>query len=233
MEWGGLVTKVDVKLINGIALAFEGDAVYSLYIRRYLIFQGQTKPNQLHRLATRYVSAKAQAMLIEAMLDGQLLTQEEDAIYKRGRNAHSHTKAKNTDILTYKKSTGFEAVLGYLHMTQQIDRLEELINWCITYVENRKWKRFGSRQIFWYQQKPWFSLTIKHTKRRPDLLFFFPKVSHWHSGRSGSTRPWGRSSSWRASGQLGSPLVVHPDNHYQSGLGHRRSDCRPGFLFWQ
>ncbi len=132
------MTKVDVKLINGIALAFEGDAVYSLYIRRYLIFQGQTKPNQLHRLATRYVSAKAQAMLIEAMLDGQLLTQEEDAIYKRGRNAHSHTKAKNTDILTYKKSTGFEAVLGYLHMTQQIDRLEELINWCITYVENRK-----------------------------------------------------------------------------------------------
>lgn len=132
------MTKVDVKLINGIALAFEGDAVYSLYIRRHLIFQGQTKPNQLHRLATRYVSAKAQAMLIEAMLDGQLLTQEEDAIYKRGRNAHSHTKAKNTDILTYKKSTGFEAVLGYLHMTQQIDRLEELINWCITYVENRK-----------------------------------------------------------------------------------------------
>ncbi|EFQ57140.1 Mini-ribonuclease 3 [Streptococcus downei] len=132
------MTKVDVNLINGIALAFEGDAVYSLYIRRYLIFQGQTKPNQLHRLATRYVSAKAQAMLIEAMLDGQLLTQEEDAIYKRGRNAHSHTKAKNTDILTYKKSTGFEAVLGYLHMTQQIDRLEELINWCITYVENRK-----------------------------------------------------------------------------------------------
>lgn len=132
------MTKVDVKLINGIALAFEGDAVYSLYIRRHLIFQGQTKPNQLHRLATRYVSAKAQAMLIEAMLDGQLLTQEEDAIYKRGRNARSHTKAKNTDILTYKKSTGFEAVLGYLHMTQQIDRLEELINWCITYVENRK-----------------------------------------------------------------------------------------------
>ncbi len=132
------MTKVDVKLINGIALAFEGDAVYSLYIRRHLIFQGQTKPNQLHRLATRYVSAKAQAMLIEAMLDDQLLTQEEDAIYKRGRNAHSHTKAKNTDILTYKKSTGFEAVLGYLHMTQQIDRLEELINWCITYVENRK-----------------------------------------------------------------------------------------------
>lgn len=133
-----MTKKVNVNLINGIALAFEGDAVYSLYIRRHLIFQGQTKPNQLHRLATRYVSAKAQAMLIEALLEGGLLTQEEEAIYKRGRNAHSHTKAKNTDIITYKMSTGFEAVLGYLHMTQQMARLEEIIDWCITYVENRK-----------------------------------------------------------------------------------------------
>ena len=132
-----MTKKVNVNLINGIALAFEGDAVYSLYIRRHLIFQGQTKPNQLHRLATRYVSAKAQAMLIEALLEGGLLTQEEEAIYKRGRNAHSHTKAKNTDIITYKMSTGFEAVLGYLHMTQQIARLEEIIYWCIAYVENQ------------------------------------------------------------------------------------------------
>ena len=132
-----MTKKVNVNLINGIALAFEGDAVYSLYIRRHLIFQGQTKPNQLHRLATRYVSAKAQAMLIEALLEGGLLTQEEEVIYKRGRNAHSHTKAKNTDIITYKMSTGFEAVLGYLHMTQQMARLEEIIDWCIAYVENQ------------------------------------------------------------------------------------------------
>ena len=79
---------LDVNLINGIALAFEGDAVYSLYIRRHLIFQGQTKPNQLHRLATRYVSAKAQASLIEKMLEQELLTEKELDIYKRGRNAN-------------------------------------------------------------------------------------------------------------------------------------------------
>ena len=126
---------VDVNLINGIALAFEGDAVYSLYIRRHLIFQGQTKPNQLHRLATRYVSAKAQAALIQKLLERSLLSQKEEDIYKRGRNAHSHTKAKNTDIITYKMSTGFEAVMGYLHMTDDLDRLEELINWCIEEVE--------------------------------------------------------------------------------------------------
>lgn len=126
---------LDVNLINGFALAFEGDAVYSLYIRRHLIFQGQTKPNQLHRLATRYVSAKAQASLIEKMLDQEVLTEKELDIYKRGRNAHSHTKAKNTDVITYKMSTGFEAVMGYLHMTEDLTRLEELITWCIDQVE--------------------------------------------------------------------------------------------------
>jgi len=128
----------DVNLINGIALAFEGDAVYSMYIRRHLIFQGLTKPNQLHREATKYVSAKAQANLISLMLEEGILTEKEEDIYKRGRNANSHTKAKNTDIVTYRMSTGFEAVMGYLHMTEAIERLEELIDWCIQRVEESK-----------------------------------------------------------------------------------------------
>ena len=125
----------DVNLINGIALAFEGDAVYSMYIRRHLIFQGLTKPNQLHREATKYVSAKAQANLISLMLEEGILTEKEEDIYKRGRNANSHTKAKNTDIVTYRMSTGFEAVMGYLHMMEEIERLEELIDWCVKRVE--------------------------------------------------------------------------------------------------
>jgi cysteine--tRNA ligase len=125
----------DVNLINGIALAFEGDAVYSMYIRRHLIFQGLTKPNQLHREATKYVSAKAQANLISLMLEEGILTEKEEDIYKRGRNANSHTKAKNADIVTYRMSTGFEAVMGYLHMTEEIERLEELIDWCVKRVE--------------------------------------------------------------------------------------------------
>lgn len=126
---------IDVNLINGIALAFEGDAIYSTYIRRHLIFQGLTKPNQLHREATKYVSARAQANLISQMLEEKILTEKEEEIYKRGRNANSHTKAKNADIVTYRMSTGFEAVLGYLHMTDQIKHLEELIDWCIVRVE--------------------------------------------------------------------------------------------------
>lgn len=131
-----MTRSVDVNLINGIALAFEGDAIYSTYIRKHLIFQGLTKPNQLHRKTTRYVSAKAQAILITKMLEAQLLSEKEEDIYRRGRNANSHTKAKNTDVVTYKMSTGFEAVMGYLHMTEQIKRLEDLIDWCIQTVEN-------------------------------------------------------------------------------------------------
>ncbi|HFR3410869.1 TPA: Mini-ribonuclease 3 [Streptococcus suis] len=127
---------VDVNLINGIALAFEGDAVYSMYVRRHLIFKGLTKPNKLHGEANKYVSARAQASLISALLEAQLLTEKEEEIYKRGRNTNSHTKAKNADIVTYRMSTGFEAVLGYLHMTDQIQRLEELIAWCIAQVES-------------------------------------------------------------------------------------------------
>lgn len=122
---------IDVTLINGIALAFEGDAVYSMYIRRHLIFKGLTKANQLHREANRYVSARAQASLISKMLETDFLTEKEVDIYKRGRNTNSHTKAKNADVVTYRMSTGFEAVLGYLHMTEQIERLEEVVAWCI------------------------------------------------------------------------------------------------------
>lgn len=129
------MTKVDVNLINGIALAFEGDAVYSYYVRKHLIFSGQTKPSQLHHMATRYVSAKAQASLIQKMLDAELLTEKEADIYRRGRNSHSHTKAKNADVVTYRMSTGFEAVMGFLDMTDQKERLESLITWCIQEVE--------------------------------------------------------------------------------------------------
>ena len=126
---------IDINLINGIALAFEGDAVYSMYIRKHLILQGMTKPNKLHQAATRYVSAKAQANLIAMMLEEDVLTVKEVEIYKRGRNTNSHTKAKNADVVTYRMSTGFEAVMGYLHLTDKINRLEELVAWCIQKVE--------------------------------------------------------------------------------------------------
>lgn len=121
----------DYTQLNGLALAYVGDAIYEIYIRDYLIEQGATKPNKLHKAATNYVSAKAQAYLIKEMLEEKLMTPEEETFYRRGRNAKSHTGAKNADITTYRIATGFEALMGYLHLTKQTERMEELIEWCI------------------------------------------------------------------------------------------------------
>lgn len=129
--------KKDYTQLNGLALAYVGDAIYEVYVRDYLVAQGQTRPNQLHKMATHYVSAKAQAFLIEEMTKEDLLTEEEMLYYKRGRNAKSHTTAKNADVTTYRISTGFESLMGYLHLTGQQERLEEVIAWCIEKVAER------------------------------------------------------------------------------------------------
>lgn len=124
----------DYTQLNGLALAYVGDAIYEIYVRDHLIDQGETKPNKLHRAATNYVSANTQAFLIQQMLEEHLLTEEEELYYRRGRNAKSHTSAKNADVTTYRVATGFEALMGYLHLTKQTERMEELIRWCIQKV---------------------------------------------------------------------------------------------------
>ncbi|MDT2711374.1 Mini-ribonuclease 3 [Enterococcus dongliensis] len=121
----------DYKQLNALALAYVGDAIYETYVRDHLVQNGQTRPNKLHHLATHYVSAKAQAMLIQKMLDEDMLSEEEQGIYRRGRNAKSYTSAKNTTIMTYRMSTGFESLMGYLHLLKRQERLEELITWCL------------------------------------------------------------------------------------------------------
>lgn len=130
--------EVNYQAINGIALAYLGDAEYEVFIRRHLIEQGLTKPNRLHHVATRYVSAKAQAALIAAMEEADFLTSAEMDAFKKGRNAKSHTSAKNTSVLTYRISTGFEAIVGYLALTNQNDRMAEFAQWCIDRVEEGK-----------------------------------------------------------------------------------------------
>ncbi|MGX4687541.1 Mini-ribonuclease 3 [Vagococcus sp. JNUCC 83] len=126
-----MTNEKDYTLLSGLTLAYVGDAIYETYIRDYLVKSGQTRPNQLHRLATHYVSAKAQHYLIEQMMQQDVLTDVEQDMYRRGRNAKSHTSAKNTSVAVYRSSTGFEALMGYLHLTEQKDRLEEVITWCI------------------------------------------------------------------------------------------------------
>lgn len=111
--------------LNGTTLAYIGDAVYELYIREALIEKGFHKVENLHREAIGFVSAKGQVEALDAIYE--LLTEEEITYFKRGRNAGSDRKPKNTDIATYKKATGFEALIGYLHLSKQFERLEGLI----------------------------------------------------------------------------------------------------------
>lgn len=127
---------VDPNTLNGQTLAYIGDAVYEIYIRRHLVKGGIVRPQVLQREATHYVSAKAQASLISKMEDDGLLSDEELTAFKRGRNAKTHTKAKNTSLKTYQLSTGFEAMIGYLDLSGRHQRVDELSNWCIKTVED-------------------------------------------------------------------------------------------------
>lgn len=133
-----LMESKDAKLLNGLALAYIGDGVYELAIREYVLEAGQTRPNQLHHFTTQYVSAKAQARIVDDLLTREFLTEEEESYYKRGRNSKINTRAKNTDIQTYLKSTGFEALIGYLYLTKQEERLSEMIQECINFIDAEK-----------------------------------------------------------------------------------------------
>jgi ribonuclease III family protein len=130
--------KIDAKQLNSLALAYMGDAVYEEYVRRHLLQSGKVKPHQLHREGTKYVSAKAQCQVLFRMLDEQLLTEAEYAVVMRGRNAKSGTVPKNTDVQTYRYSTAFEALIGYLYLSAENERLEELILKAFTFVEGKK-----------------------------------------------------------------------------------------------
>ena len=129
------MVQADYRQLNGIALAYLGDAAYEVYIRQHLLTKGISKPTKLQHIATHYVSAKAQAALIDLMKEDELLSDEEWSYFKRGRNANSHTHAKNTSVMTYRISTGFEAVMGYLKLAGKEERLAELAQWCIKQVE--------------------------------------------------------------------------------------------------
>ncbi|SDK58604.1 Mini-ribonuclease 3 [Sediminibacillus albus] len=132
------MTEIEIKQMKSLTLAYMGDAVYEIYVRRHLISKGSVKPDQLHRSAVAFVSAKSQAKVILEWLGKQELTEEEQGIVRRGRNAKSGTVPKNTDVQTYRYSTAFEALLGYLYLDGKEERLQQLINSAIEYVEERR-----------------------------------------------------------------------------------------------
>lgn len=120
----GLSSK-DWKLYSPLTLAYLGDAVYELVIRTMAVKRTNMQTQKLHQKVTRYVSAKAQAKMVDALAG--VLTEEEMAIYKRGRNSKPYTKAKNASLEEYLKATGFEALIGYLYLRRDFDRMNELI----------------------------------------------------------------------------------------------------------
>lgn len=123
---------VDPKQLNALALAYMGDAVLDMYVRYHLIASGKVRPNQLHRAATTYVSAKAQAVIIRRLLDDNQLSDEEVSVVMRGRNAKSGSVPKNTDLQTYRYSTAFEALLGYHYFLNNYERIDEIISMMFT-----------------------------------------------------------------------------------------------------
>ncbi|WP_053217633.1 Mini-ribonuclease 3 [Virgibacillus senegalensis] len=131
------MTVSDVKQMKSLTLAYMGDAVYEIYVRHHLIGKGNVKPDQLHKAAVAFVSAKSQAKVIIDWLENERLSAEEEGVVRRGRNAKSGTVPKNTDVQTYRYSTAFEALLGYLYLGGKKERLEQLVNAAITFVEER------------------------------------------------------------------------------------------------
>ena len=118
---------MDVNKYPVLTLAFVGDAHYGLIVKERVIDQA-VKITEIQKLANKYISARAQARFTEYFLENGIFTEEELEIYKRGRNAKSHKAPRNTDVVTYHVSTGFEAVWGYLYLSGNETRLEQLWN---------------------------------------------------------------------------------------------------------
>lgn len=115
----------DIKAYSPLTLAYIGDAVYDLVIRTLVVERANRPTNELHRITVKYVSATAQAKMAAVLLDR--LTEEERSVYRRGKNAKPHTMAKNATAAEYLKATGFEAVVGFLYLTDQLERLFTLV----------------------------------------------------------------------------------------------------------
>lgn len=123
----------DPKQANPLVLAFLGDATYAHCVRYHLIARGIVKPHLLHKEANQYVSAKAQAHILKGLMPS--LTEEELREVMRGRNAKSGSVAKNAAIIDYRHATAFEALIGFLYLTGQDDRLAAIIQQAFAIVE--------------------------------------------------------------------------------------------------
>ena len=118
-------TPEEVNMLSPLTWAYVGDCVYELYIRTKLVNETNLKPHKLHIEAIKYVKAKAQAELLQKIYDK--LTDEEKDIVRRGRNAENHHLPKNSNVQEYMHATAFEALIGYLYLTNQNKRIKEIL----------------------------------------------------------------------------------------------------------
>lgn len=116
-----------IKEINSLALAFLGDTIYEDYVREYLIKKGIANVNELQTESIKYSSAKAQCEIVKRLIDEDFFNNEELEIIKRARNHKGNSHPKNCDIVTYKYATGLEALIGYLKLDNNINRIEEIM----------------------------------------------------------------------------------------------------------
>lgn len=119
------IADVDIRTYSPLTLAYIGDGIYDLVIRSVVVARGNTRAGELHKRTSQIVKAHTQAQMMEALLP--LLTEEEADIYRRGRNAKSSTMAKNATMSDYRKATGFEALMGWLYVKDEFERLVELV----------------------------------------------------------------------------------------------------------
>ena len=120
------MTTKQARELNPLVLAYIGDGVHTLYVRLQELAKTTGKADKLHKAVTSRVKAEAQAKSMQAILP--LLSEEENDIFHRARNAHSHSMAKNATVVDYRMATGFEALVGYLYLTGQDERLKFLLN---------------------------------------------------------------------------------------------------------
>jgi ribonuclease-3 family protein len=129
------MSEEQVKLISPLKLAYIGDAVYEVYIRSYVVNKIKTNVNSMNKMAVKYVKAEAQAKVARGLKD--LVSEKEWTILKRGRNQKSATVAKNASIGDYRYATGFEALIGYLYLSGNNDRIREIIKYSIDVLEGK------------------------------------------------------------------------------------------------
>lgn len=120
--------KKEVNLMSPLIWAYVGDAVYELYVRNYLVSTTKLNPHKLHIEAIKYVKAGAQAKKLENIMSE--LSEEEKDIVRRARNTQNHHLPKNANVVEYMYSTAFEGLIGYLYLTNQNNRLKEILKKC-------------------------------------------------------------------------------------------------------